>query len=153
MKFRVRRSAASSPFRVVRKVVVAMIGLSVLAFGVALIVLPGPAILVIPFGLAILATEFRWARKLLDPIRKALRRLRARVRRLPPRNLCSSRVPTLGHVIARMRVAATEKGEADRILKVKAAGALPISGRRSSVGQKTTRRFFRLIFMKLPNSL
>jgi len=30
------------------------------------IVLPGPAILVIPLGLAILATEFVWARKLLN---------------------------------------------------------------------------------------
>lgn len=50
------------PFRGARTVVVAVIGLSVLAFGVALIVLPGPAILVIPLGLAILAPEFLWAR-------------------------------------------------------------------------------------------
>jgi hypothetical protein len=36
---------------------------------VALIVLPGPAFLVIPAGLAILATEFLWARRLLLYVR------------------------------------------------------------------------------------
>jgi hypothetical protein len=56
--------------------VVAIVGFGVLAFGVALIVLPGPAIVVIPLGLAILATEFRWARKLLEPIRKLFHRLK-----------------------------------------------------------------------------
>lgn len=57
------------PFRGARKVLVAVIGLSVLAFGVALIVIPGPAILVIPLGLAILAPEFLWARKLLRQLK------------------------------------------------------------------------------------
>ena len=60
-----RPSTATSPFRVARKVVVAVIGTTVLTFGVALIVLPGPAVVVIPLGLAILGTEFLWARKLL----------------------------------------------------------------------------------------
>ena len=40
-----------------------MIGLTILLFGIALIVLPGPAFIVIPLGLGILATEFYWARK------------------------------------------------------------------------------------------
>lgn len=48
-----------------RKVAVAIVGGAVLVVGVALIVLPGPAFLVIPAGLAILATEFPWARRLL----------------------------------------------------------------------------------------
>jgi tellurite resistance protein TerC len=62
--------------------VVAVIGLSVLAFGVALIVLPGPAILVIPLGLAILATEFLWAGRLLRQLGKPLRELKARARQM-----------------------------------------------------------------------
>ena len=33
--------------------------------GVALIILPGPAFIVIPIGLAILATEFIWARRVV----------------------------------------------------------------------------------------
>jgi len=82
-----RNSAAASPVRATRRVVMAAIGFSVLAFGVALLVLPGPAILVIPLGLAILATEFLWARKLLHKIRNLLRRLKARARRMRPHRL------------------------------------------------------------------
>lgn len=51
--------------RQARKVATAAIGGTVLAVGVALLVLPGPAALVIPAGLAILAAEFVWARDLL----------------------------------------------------------------------------------------
>lgn len=46
-----------------KKVVVGLVGMLVLAIGVALLVLPGPAFLVIPAGLAILATEFEWAER------------------------------------------------------------------------------------------
>jgi hypothetical protein len=41
----------------------------VLAIGIAMIVLPGPAIVVIPLGLGILATEFVWARSLLAKVK------------------------------------------------------------------------------------
>jgi uncharacterized protein (TIGR02611 family) len=50
---------------VIRKAVVAVIGTTVLLIGVALLVLPGPAIIVIPIGLAILASEFIWARRVI----------------------------------------------------------------------------------------
>ena len=49
-----------------RKLVIAIIGGTVLLIGVALIVLPGPAFIVIPIGLAILATEFAWARSMVN---------------------------------------------------------------------------------------
>ena len=49
---------------------VAVIGLTVLAIGTAMIFLPGPAVVVIPLGLGILATEFAWARRLLQLVRK-----------------------------------------------------------------------------------
>jgi tellurite resistance protein TerC len=55
-----------------RKVIVAALGASVLLVGAAMTVLPGPAILVIPAGLAILATEFAWARRLLRRIKQKL---------------------------------------------------------------------------------
>ena len=42
-----------------------VVGLTVVLLGVVLIVTPGPAFLVIPAGIAILATEFAWARRLL----------------------------------------------------------------------------------------
>ena len=49
-----------------RKLIVAMIGGTVLLIGIALIVLPGPAFIVIPIGLVILATEFAWARSVIN---------------------------------------------------------------------------------------
>ncbi|NOS72603.1 MAG: HAD-IC family P-type ATPase [Verrucomicrobia bacterium] len=49
----------------VRKLAIAIAGGSVVLVGIAMLVLPGPAILVIPVGLAILATEFLWARRWL----------------------------------------------------------------------------------------
>lgn len=55
-----------------RKLVVAVVGGSVVLVGIAMLVLPGPAILVIPLGLAILATEFLWARRWLKRARALL---------------------------------------------------------------------------------
>ena len=46
-----------------------VIGFTVLLIGGALLVLPGPAFLVIPAGLAILAIEFAWARRWLQRIK------------------------------------------------------------------------------------
>lgn len=55
--------------RGVRKIFIGIIGGTVLLLGVAMILLPGPAILVIPAGLAILATEFAWAERWLKKAR------------------------------------------------------------------------------------
>jgi len=51
--------------RAVRRLVVGVVGSTLVLVGILLIVLPGPAFLVIPIGLAILALEFDWARRLL----------------------------------------------------------------------------------------
>jgi len=56
--------------KVVRRVIVSVIGATVLVIGVALLVLPGPAFIVIPIGLAILATEYAWARRWLKKVRR-----------------------------------------------------------------------------------
>ena len=52
-----------------KRIFVGIVGGTVLAIGVALIVLPGPAFLVIPAGLAILAVEFAWAARWLRKAR------------------------------------------------------------------------------------
>jgi len=49
--------------RIAKRIVVAVIGGTVTLIGIALIVLPGPAFIVIPIGLSILATEFLWAKR------------------------------------------------------------------------------------------
>lgn len=55
-----------------RRVIVFVVGSTVLLIGIAMIVLPGPAFIVIPLGLAILATEFIWARKWLEYAKRRL---------------------------------------------------------------------------------
>jgi tellurite resistance protein TerC len=56
--------------KIVRRVIVSVVGATVLLIGVALLVLPGPAFIVIPVGLAILATEYAWARRWLKRVRQ-----------------------------------------------------------------------------------
>ncbi|MCX7913621.1 MAG: PGPGW domain-containing protein [Thermodesulfovibrionales bacterium] len=55
--------------RKIKRIIVAVVGFTVLLIGIALLVLPGPAFVVIPIGLAILATEFVWARRLLKKVK------------------------------------------------------------------------------------
>ncbi len=61
-----------------RRVVVFVIGSTVLLIGIAMVVLPGPAVIVIPLGLAILATEFVWAKDWLRYARRHLENLSLR---------------------------------------------------------------------------
>ena len=56
--------------RAVRRVVIGVVGATVIAVGVALLVLPGPAFIVLPIGLGILAIEFEWARRLMRRARR-----------------------------------------------------------------------------------
>ena len=58
--------------RQARRLIIAVIGFTVLLIGIALIVLPGPAIIVIPIGLTILATEFVWARNLMKKVKTGM---------------------------------------------------------------------------------
>lgn len=49
-----------------KRLLVLIVGLTVLAAGVAMLVLPGPGLIVMFLGLAILASEFAWAEAMLD---------------------------------------------------------------------------------------
>jgi uncharacterized protein (TIGR02611 family) len=48
------------------RVVFAVAGFTVLAAGLAMLVLPGPGLVVIVIGLALLALEFAWAERMLE---------------------------------------------------------------------------------------
>ncbi len=75
------RPADGLPVPSPRQLVVGLVGGLVMAGGLVLMVLPGPGVLVVLAGLAILASEFRFARRLL-----AWARERAQgARRRPPR--------------------------------------------------------------------
>lgn len=50
----------------IKRLIIGIIGTSILIIGIAMIVLPGPAFIVIPVGLSILATEFLWAKKMIE---------------------------------------------------------------------------------------
>ena len=66
---------AISTYRQARRALVLLLGSSVLLIGLAMVVLPGPAIIVIPLGIAILALEFAWARRWLKKIQLAFVRV------------------------------------------------------------------------------
>ena len=61
---------ALKTFKQMKRLVIGLIGFTVLVIGVAMIVLPGPAFIVIPIGLGILATEFIWAKSLLRRVKQ-----------------------------------------------------------------------------------
>ncbi len=65
-------STVNKTYKLARRIAVAVVGSTVLVIGIALLVLPGPAIVVIPIGLAILSVEFAWARLWLKKIRRTI---------------------------------------------------------------------------------
>ena len=59
-------------YKAERRIVVEVVGATVLLIGVIMLVTPGPAIVVIPVGLAILSIEFTWARHWLKRLRESI---------------------------------------------------------------------------------
>src|SRR5437763_13482330 len=76
--------------KVVKRVIVSVVGVTVLLIGIALLVLPGPAFVVIPLGLAILATEYAWARRWLKKARRIASDIVSSRERAAPPDLVSS---------------------------------------------------------------
>ena len=62
-------------YKAARRIVVGVVGLTVLLIGVVMLVTPGPALVVIPVGLAILSIEFTWARAWLKRMRESISNL------------------------------------------------------------------------------
>jgi uncharacterized protein (TIGR02611 family) len=76
--------------KVVRRVIVSVVGATVALTGIALLVLPGPAFVLIPVGLAILATEYAWARRWLRKVRRIASDVVSGRKRTSIRDLVSS---------------------------------------------------------------
>lgn len=64
--------------RKARRLIIAVVGGTVILIGIVMIFTPGPAVVVIPLGLGILATEFVWARNLLKKVKTYLAEKTAR---------------------------------------------------------------------------
>jgi uncharacterized protein (TIGR02611 family) len=64
-----------------RRAAIAVAGFALLAIGAVMLVTPGPGLVAIVAGLAVLATEFAWAERALDRARRKARQAASRVRR------------------------------------------------------------------------
>lgn len=65
-------------YKLARRIVIAIVGTTVVLAGIVMLVTPGPAVVVIPAGLAILGLEFAWARHWLKRVRESLSRRNSR---------------------------------------------------------------------------
>jgi len=66
-------NTVNGALRHTKRIIITVVGFTVLFIGIAMIILPGPAFIVIPLGLAILAGEFVWAKKLLDKVKSKVK--------------------------------------------------------------------------------
>jgi uncharacterized protein (TIGR02611 family) len=72
--------ARNKALELVYRLVVLAIGSIILLAGVAMLVFPGPGWAAIVLGLLILATEFRWAEILLEPLQRLISKLASRAK-------------------------------------------------------------------------
>lgn len=66
------RRAAHLTYKTARRIAVLAVGSTVLLLGVVMLFTPGPGLVVIPVGLAILGAEFAWARFWLRKVRESI---------------------------------------------------------------------------------
>jgi len=85
-----------------KRIMILVVGSTVLAIGIAMTLLPGPAFIVIPAGLAILAVEFAWARRWLRSARAVLPR-RAEGDVLPQKITTKSFRRSMGFLLRQVR--------------------------------------------------
>lgn len=52
-----------------KRLIILVIGMTILVIGLGMVVLPGPATIMIPAGLGVLALEFTWARRILTRVK------------------------------------------------------------------------------------
>lgn len=60
----------AGPVRALRRAVVTVVGVTVLVAGLLMLVLPGPGLLAVAAGLAILSTEYAWAHRHVTRVRR-----------------------------------------------------------------------------------
>jgi uncharacterized protein (TIGR02611 family) len=65
-----RRIGLDQVHPVIRRTIIGVVGCTIVLVGLLLIFLPGPGALVILLGLAVLGTEFVWARRLIHRARE-----------------------------------------------------------------------------------
>ena len=66
------QKAAHMTYKTARRIAILAVGSTVVAIGIVMLVAPGPGLVVIPLGLAILGIEFAWARMWLRKMREGI---------------------------------------------------------------------------------
>lgn len=66
-----------------KRIAVSVVGFALVAVGLVMLVVPGPGLLAIIAGLAVLATEYTWARRMLDETKQRSKRIAGRFRSRP----------------------------------------------------------------------
>ena len=61
-------------YKMARRIIIGVVGVTVVLIGIVMLVAPGPGLIVIPAGLAILGLEFAWARVWLRKLRESISR-------------------------------------------------------------------------------
>ena len=59
-------------YKIARRIAVTVVGSTILLMGIIMVVTPGPAVVFIPIGLAVLGLEFAWARSWLKRLRRSI---------------------------------------------------------------------------------
>jgi len=60
--------------RKIKKIIISIVGGILLIIGIIMIIVPGPAYLIIPAGLGILGTEYQWAKQMHEKVKKILKK-------------------------------------------------------------------------------
>lgn len=81
MRMAARRDYVRWIGRTSLRVLVTVVGFTLIAIGLVLLVLPGPGILVIVAGFAVLATQYAWARTALEVTKRRAQSASSRFRR------------------------------------------------------------------------
>ncbi len=79
MKTKLLRFLPPVTLRQARRLVVGVLGGTVILGGLVMVVTPGPGLLVIFAGLSILAAEFVWARRLLKRVKARSEKVRGTI--------------------------------------------------------------------------
>lgn len=66
------KSTLNNTYKTAKRIVISVIGFTLLLFGVVMLVTPGPGLLAIAGGLGLLAVEFTWARIWLKKVRRRI---------------------------------------------------------------------------------
>lgn len=65
-------------YKTARRIAILAVGSTIVIIGIVMLVTPGPGLIVIPIGLAVLGLEFAWARIWLRKVRERISNHNAR---------------------------------------------------------------------------